>query len=260
MLLWSFAVKMLGCLSGKIALVTGAGSGIGRAACIALYRDGATIIAADRNLNSAKATVELIAESKKDSIPMELNVMDSANIKKMFQEVKRHFSQPPSVIVNSAGITKDNFILKMDESDFDEVINVNLKGTFLMIQAAGQALVEANMGGSIVNLASIVGVRGNIGQGNYSASKAGVEALTKTTAKEFGKFGIRCNAVVPGFIESPMTETVPDKVKEMFRSQIPLARFGKPSGQQNCSNVKVAELIAFLASDKSSYINGTSVE
>lgn len=244
----------VGSVAGRIALVTGAGSGIGRAACVTLAREGATIISADIDKRKAKLTLDLLEDKKKEHIYMELNVMDSSNIGKLFTELNSLSIQPPSIVVNSAGITKDNFILKLDESHFDEVINVNLKGTFLVLQAAAKAMIEANVsqGGSIINLASIVGKRGNIGQGNYSASKAGVEALTKTAAKEFGKFGIRCNAVVPGFIESPMTEVIPKKVKDMFRSQIAIGRFGQPS--------EVAEVIAFLASNKSSYINGASIE
>ncbi|XP_046406582.1 estradiol 17-beta-dehydrogenase 8 [Ischnura elegans] len=243
----------IGHFVGRIALVTGAGSGIGRATCAALSREGASIVAADRDEKNAKLTIQSLKDNAKN-ISVEVDVKDSSSVQRMFEEVKKHFQKPPSVIVNSAGITRDSFLLKMEESHFDDVINVNLKGTFLVIQTAAKALIDANMsdGASIVNIASIVGVHGNIGQANYSSSKAGVEALTKTAAKELSKFGIRCNAVVPGFIESPMTESVPEKVKLMVQAQIMLGRFGKPE--------EVAEVISFLASNRSSYINGASIE
>ncbi|XP_071439074.1 (3R)-3-hydroxyacyl-CoA dehydrogenase [Hetaerina americana] len=244
----------IGSLAGRIALVTGAGSGIGRATCAALSREGASIIAADKVGKNAKLTIQSLKGDVAQNISVEVDVKDSSSIQRMFGELKKCFPKPPSIIVNSAGITRDAFLLKMEESHFDDVINVNLKGTFLIIQAAAQALIDANTshGASIVNIASIVGVHGNIGQANYSASKAGVEALTKTAAKELSKFGIRCNAVVPGFIESPMTDAVPVKVKEMVQAQIMVGRFGKPE--------EIAEVITFLASSRSSYINGTCIE
>ncbi|KAF2884174.1 hypothetical protein ILUMI_22001 [Ignelater luminosus] len=247
---------MSGSVLGKLTFVTGAGSGIGRAACQILAREGARIIAADRNINSANQVVEAISKKQPSSIKhlsLNIDVSQSESIKNALKQVLDVYKEPPTVIVNCAGITRDNFLLKLSEQDFQEVIDVNLKGTFLTTQIFAQAIVEKQLtNASIINIASIVGKYGNIGQANYSASKAGVELITRTAAKEFGQFGIRCNAVLPGFITTPMTDAVPDKVKAKFLAVIPCKRLGEPE--------EVAEVITFLASDKSSYINGASIE
>nr|CAD7574078.1 unnamed protein product [Timema californicum] len=286
-------------LGGMLAFVTGAGSGIGRAVCQVLAREGAKVIATDKDEKSAQKTLSLLKSSSATSqhLHLPLDVSRSEEVYSVVKSAIEHFSVPPTIVVNCAGITRDNFLLKLDEDSFQQVIDVNLKGTFLVTQTIARALVEANItGGSIINLASIVGRTGNIGQCSYAASKAAIEAFTKTTAKELGTkninlyalshpkyhdnlvnvtqadpwrnvhrmfhkavwcssapyFGIRCNAVVPGFIHTPMTDAVPDKVKEKFRANIALRRFGKAE--------EVAEVIAFLASDKSSYVNGASIE
>jgi len=240
---------------GKLAFVTGAGSGIGKATCQILAREGASIIAADRNAKSAEETLNLISESSsgKSHLSLSIDVSQSASIKDALKKVLDTYKEPPSIIVNCAGITRDNFFLKLSEADFQEVIDVNLKGTFLVTQTFAQAIVEKKVPkASIINIASIVGKYGNIGQANYCASKAGVELLTKTAAKEFGQFGIRCNAVLPGFIKSPMTAAVPDKVMTKVMPLIPCKRMGEPE--------EVAEVITFLASEKSSYVNGALIE
>ncbi|XP_068084171.1 (3R)-3-hydroxyacyl-CoA dehydrogenase isoform X2 [Anabrus simplex] len=231
-----------------------AGSGIGRAVCQTLAREGACIIATDRNPEAVRETVGLLTRDAGQShIALTMDVTSANSVNTSLQSAIEHFSRPPSIVVNNAGITKDNFILKTDERSFQDVIDVNLKGTFLVLQATAKAMSEAGItDGSIINVASIVGKWGNIGQANYSASKAGVEALTKTAAKEFGKLGIRCNAVLPGFIATPMTDTVPENVKAMFLSRVAAGRLGRPE--------EVAEVITFLASDRSSYVNGASVE
>ncbi|NWI99821.1 DHB8 dehydrogenase, partial [Crypturellus undulatus] len=159
--------------------------------------------------------------------------------------VQAHFGSPPGVCVSCAGVTRDAFMLRLAEADFDEVLRVNLKGTFLVTQAVARALVAAGApGGSIVNVGSIVGKVGNLGQANYAASKAGVEGLTRTSAKELAKYGIRCNAVLPGFIATPMTAKVPPKVLQKVTGQVG----------------DVADVCAFLASERSRYITGASVE
>ncbi|XP_048345477.1 (3R)-3-hydroxyacyl-CoA dehydrogenase isoform X3 [Sphaerodactylus townsendi] len=164
-----------------------------------------------------------------------------------------HYSRPATICVNCAGITTDEFLLKQTEEAFDAVLRVNLKGTFLVTQAVAQALVASGApGGSIINMGSIVGKVGNLGQVNYAASKAGVEALTKTAAKELARYGIRCNTVLPGFVRSPMTDKVPQKVLDKFAAMVPLGRLGEPED--------VADVCAFLASDESRYITGASVE
>lgn len=155
---------------------------------------------------------------------------NSASIREALTFCLEKYKRTPSVVVNSAGITKDSFILKMPEEDFDAVINVNLKGSFTVMQTFARSMVEQKVSGSIINLSSVVAKFGNIGQANYSASKAGVEAMTRVAAKEFGKFNIRVNAILPGFINTPMTGTVPDKVKNMIIQQTALKRFGEPEG------------------------------
>ncbi|XP_076286202.1 (3R)-3-hydroxyacyl-CoA dehydrogenase [Lasioglossum baleicum] len=240
-------------VAGKLAFVTGAGGGIGREVCRILANHGAKIIAADQNLKSAQQTIDSLNDTK-HHLALNLDVSSESSIKEAFKSVTSKYTKPPTIIVNSAGITRDQFILKLTENDFNEVLNVNLKGTFLVIQSAVQHMLEAEASkdGSIINLSSIIAKVGNIGQANYAASKAGVIALTKSASLEFGQFGIRVNAVLPGFIETAMTETVPDNVKQMFIKRIPLRRMGQPE--------EVAEVITFLASGKSSFINGASIE
>ncbi|XP_031202394.1 estradiol 17-beta-dehydrogenase 8 isoform X3 [Mastomys coucha] len=207
-------------LRSALALVTGAGSGIGRAISIRLAAEGAAVAACDLDEAAAQDTA--------------------------------CFSRPPSVVVSCAGITRDEFLLHMSEEDWDRVIAVNLKGTFLVTQAAAQALVSSGGRGSIINISSIVGKVGNIGQTNYASSKAGVIGLTQTVARELGRHGIRCNSVLPGFIVTPMTQQMPDKVKDKVTAMIPLGHMGDPED--------VADVVAFLASEDSGYITGASVE
>ncbi|XP_022906507.2 (3R)-3-hydroxyacyl-CoA dehydrogenase [Onthophagus taurus] len=243
---------MAGIVLGKVAFVTGAASGIGKATCQILAREGAKVIAADRNLIGAKETAASL-KNQNDHLGVLVNVNEKETIQDALEKTVEKYREPPSVIVNCAGITRDNFLLKLSEADFNEVIDVNLKGTFLIIQTFANALVDRGIrNGSIVNISSIVGKYGNLGQCNYAASKAGVELLTKTASKEFGKFGIRCNTVLPGFIKTPMTEIIPDKVKSKVISTISIGRFGNVE--------EVAEVICFLSSDKSSFINGASIE
>lgn len=242
---------MSGPLAGRLALVTGAGSGIGRITSKLLSRDGAIVVAVDRNLQSVEETIQGLGKQN-DNTAFEMDVSSSESIANVLNATVEKYKRPPTVVVNSAGITRDNFLLKMPESDFDAVINVNLKGTWLMLQQFGKAMIDHQVGGSMVNVSSIVARSGNIGQSNYSPSKAGVEAMTKVVAREFGRYNIRVNAVVPGFIKTPMTDSLPQKIKDMVMMQCALRRFGNPE--------EIAEVIAFLASDKSSYMNGTSVE
>uniref|UniRef100_A0A182K4D5 Ketoreductase domain-containing protein n=1 Tax=Anopheles christyi TaxID=43041 RepID=A0A182K4D5_9DIPT len=237
-------------LAGKLALVTGAGSGIGRATSKLLARDGAIVVAVDRNVQAAQETIASLTTG--DNAAFEMDVSSGDSVDAVLKEVIDRYKRPPTVVINSAGITRDNFLLKMPESDFDAVVNVNLKGTWLVLQRFGRAMIEHEQAGSMVNVSSIVARTGNIGQSNYSPSKAGVEAMTKVVAREFGRYNIRVNAIVPGFIHTPMTGTVPQKVKDMIIMQCALRRFGNPE--------EIAEVAAFLASEKSSYVNGTSIE
>ncbi|KAJ8919088.1 hypothetical protein NQ315_012073 [Exocentrus adspersus] len=199
-------------LVGRLAFVTGAGSGIGRATCQALARDGASVVAADRNLKNAEETVTLLKEFKENHVSLHLDVGDSSSVNNNLDKILSKYKRPPTIIVNCAGITRDNFVLKLSEEDFDEVLKINLKGTFLVVKQFAQAIVEHGINNaSIINVASIVGKYGNIGQANYSASKAGVERLTRTASLELGDKGIRVNAVLPGMIATPMLAAVPEK-------------------------------------------------
>ncbi|XP_046968827.1 estradiol 17-beta-dehydrogenase 8-like [Vanessa cardui] len=247
-----------GLVSGRLALVTGAGSGIGRAACQVLSREGATVIAADKNYDAALETIKKYtalasgSNATGDHTAMELDVSDPKSVQNLLQSILSEYKTPPRIVVNSAGITRDNWLLKLSEEDYDSVLNVNLKGTFLVMQTFAKAMTEASIAGSIINISSIVGKYGNIGQSNYSASKAGVVAMTQTAAKELGKFNVRVNAVLPGFIDTPIVKTVPDKVMHSMLKLVPLGRLGEPT--------EVAEVITFLSSDKSSFMSGAAID
>jgi len=237
-------------LSGRLALVTGGGRGIGRAVCQVLARDNAQVVVTDLSLDTCQDTVKDLKSG--DHMGLATDVSQADSVKDCFAQVLDKYKRAPDIIVNSAGITKDGFMLRMKEEDFDKVIDVNLKGTFLVTQTAATLMKDQNLPGSIVNIASIVGRTGNIGQANYTASKAGVVGFTKTAAKELGKFGIRVNVILPGFIKTPMTDVVPDKVKVKVLSQIPLGYMGDP--------VDIGEVAGFLASNRSKYITGASID
>ncbi|KAJ4927978.1 hypothetical protein JOQ06_015778 [Pogonophryne albipinna] len=242
-------------LISRLTLVTGGGSGIGRAVCQRLASEGASVVVADISEESAHDTLGSLQRDLRGQGHMAavVDVSSKESVKNLVTRIQTHYFQPPSVCVNAAGITQDDFLLNMDEDHFDNVIRVNLKGSFLVLQAVAQALVACGAPkGSIVTVGSIVGKVGNIGQANYSASKAGVEGLTRTAAKELSRFGIRCNCVLPGFISTPMTDKVPEKVISRMKSLVPLGRMGEPA--------EVADVCAFLASDDSRYITGVSLE
>ncbi|XP_068566937.1 (3R)-3-hydroxyacyl-CoA dehydrogenase [Cebidichthys violaceus] len=242
-------------LVSRLALVTGGGSGIGRAVCRRLASEGASVVVADISQESANETLGRLASELRGQGHMAavVDVSSKESVKKLLTSIQTRYFQPPSVCVNAAGITQDDFLLNMEEDQFDKVLQVNLKGSFLVLQAVAQALVACGAPkGSIVTVGSIVGKVGNIGQANYAASKAGVEGLTRTAAKELSRFGIRCNCVLPGFISTPMTDKVPERVIGKMKSLVPLGRMGEPA--------EVADVCAFLVSDDSRYITGASVE
>ncbi|XP_074872013.1 (3R)-3-hydroxyacyl-CoA dehydrogenase [Carettochelys insculpta] len=242
-------------LRSALALVTGGSSGIGRAVCARLAQEGALVVVADRNEAGAAETMQGLprGEPGQEHEAFGVDVGSAPSVEELMTRIRGRFSAPPRVCVNCAGITMDEFLLKQTEAAFDEVLRVNLKGTFLVTQAVARRMVEGGVpGGSIINMGSIVGKVGNLGQVSYSASKAGVEGLTKTAAKELARFGIRCNVVLPGFVVSPMTDKVPAKVLQKFAGMVPLGRLGDPA--------EVADVCAFLASDDSRYITGASVE
>lgn len=220
-----------------------------------LAKEGAAVAACDLDGAAAQDTVRLLgglgSEAGKHAV-FQADVSQAPAARRLLEQVQDCFSRPPSVVVSCAGITRDKFLLHMSEEDWDRVIAVNLKGTFLVTQAAAQALVSSGSRGSIINISSIIGKVGNIGQANYASSKAGVIGLTQTAARELGRHGIRCNSVLPGFITTPMTQKMPEKVKDKVTAMIPLGHLGDPED--------VADVVAFLASEDSGYITGASVE
>lgn len=234
-------------LSGKIALVTGASRGIGKEIAITLAYYGATVIV---NFNGSKEKAEeVVAQIKQqggEALAVQCNVSDFLACGTMITEMITKFGRI-DILVNNAGITKDNLIMKMTEEDFDSVINTNLKGTFHTIKHMYRPFLKQRYG-RIINLSSVSGILGNVGQANYAASKAGVIGLTKAVAKELASRGITVNAVAPGFIETDMTDSMSDTAKDAVISNIPLKRVGNTKD--------VAEAVAFLASDKASYITG----
>jgi len=245
----------IGLLSGRLALVTGGGSGIGKAVCHVLAREGARVVVADLNHMAAEDTRNDLDSmgGKSQHLALPVDVSVGRSVHSLLSDIRHSCGAVPSIVCNSAGITRDSFLLKMDETSWNTVIDVNLKGTFLVSQTAAAAMVDAKVQqGSIINIASIIGKTGNMGQCNYAASKAGVEAFTRSISKELAKYSIRCNAVLPGFIETPMLSAVPEKVKDKFRALIPLGRTGSPE--------EVAEVVLFLASNRSSYVTGNSIE
>ncbi|MBO8160054.1 MAG: 3-oxoacyl-[acyl-carrier-protein] reductase [Thermosipho sp. (in: Bacteria)] len=234
-------------LEGKVCIITGAASGIGKAASLLFSKEGATVIACD----VSEENLELLRKENPGPGRIDtyvLNVTDREKIDEVIGTVIEKYGKI-DVLVNNAGITRDALLLRMKEEDWDAVINVNLKGVFNMTQAVAPVMIKQGKG-SIINTSSIVGVFGNIGQTNYSATKAGVIGMTKTWAKELARKGaqIRVNAVAPGFIRTPMTEKVPEKILQALNDKIPLKRMGEPE--------EVANLYLFLASDESSYITG----
>jgi 3-oxoacyl-[acyl-carrier protein] reductase len=198
------------------------------------------------NLEGAEATAEAINNSGGSASAVKIDVSNPAEVKQVFDSILKD-KKPVDILVNNAGITRDGLMIRMKESDWDLVLDINLKGSFLCGQQAAKQMMKQKSG-AIVNIASIVGVMGNFGQANYSASKAGVIGLTKTMAREVASRGIRVNAVAPGFIDTEMTRVLDDSVRQALIEQVPLAKLGLPED--------VARCVAFLVSDKSSYITG----
>lgn len=234
-------------LEGKVAVVTGASRGIGKAIALELAKNGATVVI---NYNGSQdKAMEVKTEIESNGGIAEIyqcNVSEYAKCEEFIQGVIKKYGSL-DILVNNAGITKDGLLLKMSEEEFDQVIDVNLKGAFNTIRFATRQMLKQKSG-RIINMSSVVGVTGNAGQANYAASKAGVIGLTKAAAREVASRGITVNAIAPGFIETDMTEVLSDKVKEASVSQIPLGKFGKAED--------IASLTAFLASEKAGYITG----
>lgn len=234
-------------LKNKIALITGAGRGIGRAIAIALAKEGAEVVI---NYNGseerAKEVKQTIEENGGKASIYKCNVSDFTACEAMIKDIVKEYGHL-DILVNNAGITKDGLIMKMKEEDFDSVLNVNLKGTFNTIRHSARQMLKQRSG-KIINISSVSGILGNVGQANYAASKAGVIGLTKTMARELGSRGITVNAIAPGFVDTEMTEVLSGEIRENACKQIILGRFGKPED--------IANTAVFLASDKADYITG----
>ena len=240
-------------LEGKVAIVTGAARGIGAAIAKKLASKGANVAICDLKAEWCDETVKALEEMGVKAKGYGVNVAVSAEVDACVKAVIAEFGKV-DIMVNNAGITKDGLLMRMSDEDWDAVLNVNLKGTFLFTRAVSRPMMknkdaEGNAcGGSIINIASVVGIMGNAGQANYTASKGGVIALTKTTSKELGSRAIRCNAVAPGFIQSKMTDVLPDEVKAKYMEQIPLRKFGQVED--------IANAVAWLAGPESAYVTG----
>ena len=246
----------MGKLEGKVAIVTGAGRGIGQMIAKTLAAEGAKVAVVDLKPEWCEETVALVKAAGTDAIGLGCNVAVSAEVDACVKAVIAKFGTV-DIMVNNAGITKDGLLMRMSDEDWDAVLNVNLKGTFLFTRAVSRPMMKnkaadgSQAGGAIINIASVVGIMGNAGQANYTASKGGVIALTKTTAKELGSRNVRCNAVAPGFIQSKMTDVLPEDVKKAYMDTIPLKRFGTVED--------IAKCVAFLAGPDAAYITGQIV-
>jgi len=240
----------MGLLDGKVALVTGSGRGIGKAVALKLAKEGADIIICDINEQDAVSTSEEIKKMGRKSAGYKVDVSSLNDVQNMVEKVLDNFSKV-DILVNNAGITRDNLLLKMSEEEWDLVLNVNLKGTFNFTKALVRHMIK-NRSGKIVNVASVIGVMGNAGQANYAASKAGVIGFTKSIAKEVASRNINVNAIAPGFIQTEMTNKLPEDIKQKMMDQIPLKRFGSVDN--------VSDVVLFLASDLSSYVTGEVIK
>jgi 3-oxoacyl-[acyl-carrier protein] reductase len=236
-------------LSDKIAIVTGGSQGIGKAITETLAVAGAHVIIANRNADKARDTVDELKGKGLSVEARSLDVSQMAEVERFIKQVASDFGKI-DIIVNNAGITRDNLIMRLKEEDWDQVIDINLKGTFNMIKSTSRIMMKARQG-RIINITSVVGLTGNAGQSNYAASKAGIIGLTKSLAKELSSRGITVNAVAPGYIESDMTSEISDDAKALFLTNIPLGRPG--TGED------VAKAVCFLASEDSGYITGQTL-
>jgi 3-oxoacyl-[acyl-carrier protein] reductase len=235
---------------GRVAVVTGAGRGIGRAIAVRLANEGADVAVSYRsNDEEAEKTAEMVREAGRRCEIFKGDVASTEDVKALFDGVSGAFGRL-DILVNNAGITRDNIMMRMKESEFDDVVATNLKGTYLCTKAAMRPMVRARWG-RIVNLTSVVGLVGNLGQANYAASKAGIIGLTKSVAREVATRGVTANAVAPGYVETELTGSLPEEVKDHILGQTPLGRFAEPE--------EVAEVVAFLAGEGAGYVTGQTI-
>jgi 3-oxoacyl-[acyl-carrier protein] reductase len=233
-------------LAGKVAIITGAANGLGLEAARVFLREGAKVALVDYDAVAGEQRVSVL-RAEGEAPFYQVDVSNQSQVVEMVQMVKERFGQI-DILINNAGITKDNMLLKMSSEDFQKVMDINVNGVFNCTQAVVPHMLEQGAG-KIINTSSVSGVYGNVGQTNYAASKAAVVGMTKSWAKEFGRKGINVNAVAPGFVETSMVTTVPEKVIQGLLQVIPLQRLGKPSD--------IAYAYLFLASNESDYVNGT---
>jgi 3-oxoacyl-[acyl-carrier protein] reductase len=236
----------MGQVAGKKAIVTGAARGIGQAIAVRLAEEGADVALCDLQSDWLQETASRVRALGRRAECLAVDVGRAEDVQNAVAQVEKAFGRI-DILVNNAGITKDGFLARMTEQDWDAVLNVNLKGTFLFTKAVSRVMMKQR-GGSVVSVASIIGLIGNAGQCNYAASKAGVIALTKSVAKELASRKVRANAVAPGFIRTRMTDQLPEDIRKKMLEAIPLGRFGVPED--------VANVVVFLASDAASYVTG----
>lgn len=234
-------------LRNKVAIITGSARGIGKSTAVKFAQEGAKVVICDVNIDQVNETVEEIKALGAEVIGLKVDVTNRDEVSAMVKATLDSFGRI-DCLVNNAGITADNTLLKMTEAEWDRVINVNLKGVFNCGQAVTEVMIKQGSG-VILNATSVVGLYGNFGQTNYAATKWGVIGMTKSWAKELGRKGIRCNAVAPGFIITPMTEKMPEKVLDMMKDKSPLKKLGQSED--------IANAYAFLASDEACYITGS---
>jgi len=233
-------------LNGKVVIVTGAARGIGQAIAAKMAAAGADIALCDLQKDWLTETEALVKNLGRKAMSYAVDVSKTEDVQGVVDQIEKDFGRV-DVLVNNAGITKDTYLVRMTEADWDAVLSVNLKGAFLFTKAVARPMMKQRSG-NIVNMASIIGLIGNAGQCNYAASKAGLIALTKSVAKELASRNIRCNAVAPGFIQTKMTDKLPEDIRKKMLEAIPLGRFGVPED--------VANVVLFLASDDSAYVTG----
>jgi 3-oxoacyl-[acyl-carrier protein] reductase len=235
--------------AGTVALVTGASRGIGRAIASALGKQGMTVIGTATSQSGAEAISAYLAEQQLTGLGVVADVSDDASVVALMETIANAYG-PVTVLVNNAGITRDNLLLRMKADEWDAVINTNLGSMYRVCKACMKGMTKARWG-RIINISSVVGSSGNAGQTNYAASKAGIEGFTRSLAKEIGSRGITVNAVAPGFIETDMTRDLPQKQSEALLAQIPLGRLGQPE--------EIAAVVAFLVADSGAYITGETL-
>jgi 3-oxoacyl-[acyl-carrier protein] reductase len=237
-------------LQNRVAIITGAGRGIGRAIAIQLAQEGADLaLFSFTAANVGSAAAEVQEKTGRRVIAVQGDVASAGDVQRLFDETMQAFGRV-DILINNAGITRDNLLMRMSEGDWDTVLDSNLKGAFLCTKAASRIMLKQKSG-RIINITSVIGIAGNAGQANYAASKGGLIALTKSTAKELGSRGITVNAIAPGYIITSMTDALPEEIRDEMKKRIPLGRLGQPED--------IAKVALFLSSDYASYMTGQVV-